>query len=242
MVRVGSSGKKGFTLLELVIVLGILAVLALTVILVLNPVKIFQEARDTQRIADVGQMTKALNVYVATSSNVDLGKCGSASNDNSNGTYGNATLLPKCYIQPLDLHGNSATDTNPANNMIRCGKRVGVGNGTPSYPATTMNAGTQIDGTGWMPVNLTTGSIGKSLSSWPVDPLSVANYAGSVFNRDSSYYYSYYCDINGMWEFQANMESARYGSGGADDVETLDGGGTAGVNTNWYEAGTNLQL
>ena len=62
------SVAKGFTLIELIIVIALIALLATTVILVINPVKIFQEARDSQRIADVSQMNKALSFMLATSS------------------------------------------------------------------------------------------------------------------------------------------------------------------------------
>lgn len=60
--------KKGFTLIELIIVIALIALLATTVILVINPVKIFQEARDSQRIADLGQMNSAMSLMLATSS------------------------------------------------------------------------------------------------------------------------------------------------------------------------------
>ena len=65
--------QKGFTLIELIIVIAIIALLATTVILVINPVKIFQEARDSQRIADLGQMNSALSLFLATAANPTLG-------------------------------------------------------------------------------------------------------------------------------------------------------------------------
>ena len=73
------SHKKGFTLIELIIVIALIALLATTVILVINPVKIFKEARDSQRIADLGQMNSAMSLLLATDSvtfqNSDLGLC-----------------------------------------------------------------------------------------------------------------------------------------------------------------------
>ena len=60
------SRNKGFTLIELIIVIALIALLATTVILVINPVNIFTEARDSQRIADVGQMNSAMSLYTAT--------------------------------------------------------------------------------------------------------------------------------------------------------------------------------
>lgn len=65
--------KKGFTLIELIIVIAIIAILATTVILVLNPVNIMAEARDSQRVADLGQLKTALELYLATVNPASLG-------------------------------------------------------------------------------------------------------------------------------------------------------------------------
>ena len=67
------TATKGFTLIELIIVIALIALLATTVILVINPVKIFQEARDSQRIADVNQMSRAMSLMLATNSQPVLG-------------------------------------------------------------------------------------------------------------------------------------------------------------------------
>ena len=67
------SRNKGFTLIELIIVIALIALLATTVILVINPVKIFKEARDSQRIADVGQMNSAMSLYTATAGTIAMG-------------------------------------------------------------------------------------------------------------------------------------------------------------------------
>ncbi len=59
--------KKGFTLLELLIVIGILAILATTVTVVLNPAELLKQARDSQRLKDLQSLDKAINLYTAMS-------------------------------------------------------------------------------------------------------------------------------------------------------------------------------
>lgn len=56
--------QKGFTLVELMIVLAILALLAAIVIFALNPAQLFARARDSQRFADLKALTTAINYYL----------------------------------------------------------------------------------------------------------------------------------------------------------------------------------
>ena len=53
---------KGFTLIELLIVIAILAILATTVVLVLNPAQILAETRDGQRLNDMGTLQSAISL------------------------------------------------------------------------------------------------------------------------------------------------------------------------------------
>jgi len=58
--------KKGFTLVELLIVIGILAILTAAVVVVLNPAELLKQARDSQRLADLDAVRSAINLWLAT--------------------------------------------------------------------------------------------------------------------------------------------------------------------------------
>lgn len=55
--------QKGFTLIEIIVVVGILAVLTITALIAFNPSYQFQKARDAQRKSDLSQISKALENY-----------------------------------------------------------------------------------------------------------------------------------------------------------------------------------
>ena len=56
---------KGFTLIELLIVIGVLGVLATVLLIIIDPVKQLQRARDTKRKANIAQIQQALELYRA---------------------------------------------------------------------------------------------------------------------------------------------------------------------------------
>ena len=171
--------RKGFTLIELLIVIGILAILAAVVVLTLNPAQLLAQARDSQRISDLGSVKSAVSLYLATAT---------------------STNIP-------------ATD-KISTNSTTCW--FGSGCNTACTKVTTSTA---IDGTGWVPIDLTKTSGGSPLSALPLDP-----------TNDATYHYAYAGDATAKTiELNAILESTKYSS-----MMQSDGGNCANV----YEVGT----
>ncbi len=61
--------ERGFTLVELLVVIAIIAILAAVVVLVINPLEVTRRGRDAQRLADLASLTNAINVAVQESTN-----------------------------------------------------------------------------------------------------------------------------------------------------------------------------
>jgi prepilin-type N-terminal cleavage/methylation domain-containing protein len=58
-----SQREKGFTLVELLIVIAVIAILAAAVYVALDPQKRFKDSRDTRRVSDVNQLITAIKVH-----------------------------------------------------------------------------------------------------------------------------------------------------------------------------------
>lgn len=82
--------NKGFTLVELMVVITILAILAAIIIFALNPGQLFARARDSQRFSDLRALNTAINYYMLVTTTPYL--------DNATNTtcYGTATT-PTLY-------------------------------------------------------------------------------------------------------------------------------------------------
>jgi len=67
--RSSKSNGQGFTLVELLVVLTIIAVLAAVVVLIINPVELTKRSRDAARLSDMSNLQSAINVAVQESTN-----------------------------------------------------------------------------------------------------------------------------------------------------------------------------
>lgn len=57
--------QKGFTLIEILIVIGIISILATIVIIAINPARQFAQARNTQRVSNVNTILNAIGQNLA---------------------------------------------------------------------------------------------------------------------------------------------------------------------------------
>jgi prepilin-type N-terminal cleavage/methylation domain-containing protein len=64
MVILTKTQRKGFTLIELIVVIAIIAVLAGVVMVILNPAAILEKARDTKRMEDLDTLNKVIHLAV----------------------------------------------------------------------------------------------------------------------------------------------------------------------------------
>ena len=60
-----NKNKKGFTLIEILVVIGIIAVLAAVVLVAVNPARQFKLARDSQRVSNVTAILNAVGQDIA---------------------------------------------------------------------------------------------------------------------------------------------------------------------------------
>jgi prepilin-type N-terminal cleavage/methylation domain-containing protein len=65
--------SRGFTLIEVLVVIGIVAILATIVIIALNPSRQFAQARNSQRISNVNTLLNAIGQRVADNKGVFAG-------------------------------------------------------------------------------------------------------------------------------------------------------------------------
>jgi len=78
-----SRNQKGFTLLELLIVIGIIAILSVALVFVLNPSEALKKGRDSQRISDLTTLKKAIEIY---KTNIQSPKLAGTDNEGCKGT------------------------------------------------------------------------------------------------------------------------------------------------------------
>ncbi|OGM92643.1 hypothetical protein A2935_03965 [Candidatus Wolfebacteria bacterium RIFCSPLOWO2_01_FULL_47_17b] len=135
-----SLGNKSFTLIELLIVIGILAILTAAVVVILNPAELLRQARDSQRLQELSSLSDSIQLLETQVANLTLGT--------STWVY---VSIPDSDAQCANL----GLPTLPSGYTYACSTEANYRN---------------IDGSGWIPIDFTQGSGIISLPTLPIDP------------------------------------------------------------------------
>ena len=221
-----TNSKKGFTLLELLIVIAIIAILSVVLIVALNPAETLRKTRDSQRISDLSSLKTAVSIYVTTTTDPLL--------DN---TAGNTLCVGGTGSDSLWVSVPTGTETIT--------DAIFPGTFLAWVQRTTNTTASAVDGTGWVPVNLAGITGGSPISNMPLDPtndLSIttgADTSTAAILNNGAQMYRYACAVtNVVFETDTRLESTAFGVGGTDDKAAKDGGN----NANLYEVGTSLSI
>ncbi len=214
--------NQGFTLLELLIVIAIVAILSVALILVINPAETLKKSRDAQRISDLSTLKTAMGIYTTSTTTPFLGSL---------------TANAKCKTTPATAFGASGTFglfySLPSTSAITDTTLDGSTAVTPAMQSATPSL---TDGTGWIPVNFETLTSGSPISNLPIDPVNTVGTLSAVASTDLVYRYA--CSVTPLaYEIDATLESTEYTSGTNNKLAS-DGGN----NSAYYEIGTNLRI
>ena len=209
--------KKGFTLLELLIVIGILAILATVAILIINPAELLRRSRDSARISDLNTLKSAIGLYLTDMRIPDL----DSNNVICSTTTGARSTLT---ISSLPLTGGTSLPSPSCAATANANVRYAT---SATYTAT--------DGTGWIPINFNAMSTKSPLASLPIDP---TNACGST--AASRLFYTYSCNNADLtFLLTGRLESSYYAPLNTPfGIMNNDGGVASSV----YEVGTSFTI
>lgn len=226
--------KKGFTLLELLIVIAIIAILSAILIFVLNPAETLKKGRDSQRISDFATVNSAIALLLTE-------KGGSLS----------TALL--CSSKPVDSASSTVFVTIPSDApgaaISGCiPPSVNSGGAASAWKQVLAADIFKNTGLGWLPVDLTAISGGAPITVMPVDPVNkmdkkasatcpnMHTNSTSTAGLDGDLFYTYACKGDLTWEINGALESGQFA------VDENRDGKDGGDNDLFYEIGTNLKL
>lgn len=134
-----SLNSFGFTTVELLVTVTIMAVLAILVVVVINPVDLLKQGRDSNRMAGLNSVNGALRFLT----------------ENEPGTFiGTSSVVYISIPDTSPVCANLGLPTLPSG---------------WSYGCVQSASSTRIDGTGWIPVNFSALPAGSPISQLPID-------------------------------------------------------------------------
>jgi len=129
-----SNKTKGFTLIEILVVVALIAILAAITFIAINPAKNFADARNTQRSSDVREILSAITQYTSEQGKT-IGMLGtvptcpsyvSIGTETDNGNINLATMLVPTYIVAIPKDPLIGSDANTGYTMCQESSRVTV--------------------------------------------------------------------------------------------------------------------
>jgi type IV pilus assembly protein PilA len=110
---------RGFTLIEILIVIGMIAILAAVVLVAINPLRQFAQARESQRMENVSAILNAIGERIADNKGVfqdASGSCSSALPSSAEdmekaGGYDMRSCLVPTYISDLPYDPSTGSNT-----------------------------------------------------------------------------------------------------------------------------------
>ena len=219
--------NSGFTLLELLIVIAIIAILSVALVIVLNPAETLKKARDSQRISDLSTLKTAIGLYLTNVASPDLGA---------------SIVVPAAGAGGQISYSKNIVDVScgtPPSHGANAGATAAFAADWCFYDGTTNYS--NVDGTGWVPINFTLIPGGSPISNLPVDPTNSVAVTTAPASTDLVYRYG---AVNAnassktsyIYEIDAQLESTAYTV--TDDKRASDGGD----NASYYETGTDLKI
>ena len=123
--------QKGFTLIEVLVVIGIIAILAAVVLIAINPSRQFRQARDTQRVTNLNAMLSAVGQYVADNKGAIPGNITSNVQNIKTGGADICSQLVPTYISalPVDPNFNSGVSVADCSASYDTGYQIGTTTG-----------------------------------------------------------------------------------------------------------------
>jgi type II secretory pathway pseudopilin PulG len=225
MIRPKSASS--FTLVELLVVIGILAILTAAVVIVLNPAELLKQSRDSKRTTDLANLNNAIKLLLTQNPDVNLGS---------------ASTVYTSLADSSSTCGSYSLPSLPAGWKYQC--------------ATAANLN-KVDGNGWIPVSFSAAGGVASLPALPVDPQNtIQNYysyvsggswqIGAVFESDK--YAAKEANDGGMnpasYEVGSNLSLAPFLGGMIGYWNFEEGSGAAaydksgnGNDMTWYGTG-----
>ncbi len=182
--------EASFTLVEILIVIGVIAILTAVTLVILNPVEYIKRGRDDQRMGDINSLQTLITQKEYSGNRI---------------SFGQSNVV---YISLADSSSTCGSYTLP-----------GLAAGWSYHCAPTASY-RNVDGTGWLPVDL---SASKTFAVLPLDPTNDQNYYYAfIASSDNSFV------LTSMFESQQELKNIAAKDNGTDDTR--------------YETGTNLAL